>query len=196
MARAFVAVRPSGQALDTVAGAVRRARGVSAGLGGEGLRWVERDDWHLTLQFLGRVSGVADVVEVLAAVAKAQRPFSCRLGGGGAFPSVMRARVVWLGVVDGSSSLESLARAVSAAVAPLGYEPDERPWHPHLTVARLARVAPVGPVVDGLGDTSAGEAWDVASIGVYESHPSSRGARYRLIEELPFGRPPRDDEGA
>ncbi len=180
--RAFVAVRPSEGALDAVADAVGRVQGVSAGL-----RWVERDDWHLTLQFLGRVRDVAGVIEALSAMVGSERPFWCRLGGGGAFPSASRARVVWLGVVEGALSLESLARAVADCLTVLGYEPDERPLHPHLTVARLSRAVSAGTVVEALGAAPVGDAWQAARIGLYESRPSSRGARYRLLADLPLG---------
>ena len=83
-----------------------------------------------------------------------------RLGGGGAFPSERRARVLWLGVDEGAELLAQLAGAVGALLAPLGYEPEDRPFHAHLTLARLgrpsdapcgrrrARADPVGRAVD------------------------------------------------
>ncbi len=101
------------------------------------LRWTHPGNWHLTLRFLGNVPTlrIPELTTVLAQVAFA--PFTLAVGRAGAFPARGTPRVVWLGLARGGKECASLARAVNAALAPLGFAPEERPFAPHLTLARV-----------------------------------------------------------
>jgi RNA 2',3'-cyclic 3'-phosphodiesterase len=174
VARAFVAVRPPAAVLAAVAASVTPVR--EGGLV-PGARWATPEQWHLTLQFLGNR---VDLDAVAAALDPLHTPAgAARLGGSGAFPSAKRARVLWLGVVEGSELLTGLAAAVGSLLAPLGYEPEARPFHAHLTLARLGRPAGVQGAVDALGAGPVGEPWPVGEIVLYESVTRREGAVYR-----------------
>ena len=127
-----MAVKPPENALDAVAATVEPARSVRVGL-----RWEQRERYHLTLQFLGPVRELAPVVDGLSAAVGDRAAFPFRLGGAGAFPKPGRARVVWMGAAVGGPDLVGLAGAVAGGLRPLGYEPDRKEFHPHLTLARL-----------------------------------------------------------
>src|SRR5690606_558822 len=101
-------------------------------------RVVPPENWHLTLRFLGATpaSAAARVVEELEA-APLGAPFEIRLGALGAFPRPARATVLWMGLRAGEGPLGDLAAAVEVAVRRAGIAPEDRPFSPHLTLARL-----------------------------------------------------------
>jgi 2'-5' RNA ligase len=166
--RAFVAVRVPEAVLDAVA---RRVSDVP--LSG---RRTTRDQWHLTLQFLG---DDADVDAVAATLEQILVPRGhARIGGAGAFPDARRASVLWLGVAEGDDLLAQLARAVVGLLVPLGYEADDRPFRPHLTLARYGAPTDERQMIVSLGDGPVGPAWEVDAVTVYESRLNADGAVY------------------
>ena len=176
-----MAVKPPEPVLDAVAAAVERARSV-----GVGLRWEQRERYHLTLQFLGALRQLAPVVEGLAAAVAGREAFSFRLGGAGAFPKPGRARVVWIGAAVGGDGVVGLADAVAGALGPLGYEPDRKDLHPHLTVARLKVPGDVADVLAAIGAGPVGEAFTLAELVLYQSVLSPKGPTYTVLERFPL----------
>ena len=179
-----MAVKPPEDVLDAVAAAVEPARSVRVGL-----RWEQRERYHLTLQFLGPVARLAPVVDGLAAAVAEQNAFPFRLGGAGAFPKPGRARVVWMGAAVGGPELVGLAAAVAGALRPVGYEPDRKELHPHLTLARLKVPDNVGDVLAAIGPDPAGEAFTVGEVGLYQSRLSSKGPTYTALERFQLVNP-------
>ena len=129
--RLFVAVDMPPEIKDAVARVIEELRPAVPGA-----RWVPRDNLHLTLAFLGETPLVDEVSLAVTAAAKRVAPFETGLAGAGTFPSVRRARVVWLGLA-GEESFAAAASAVWGELAPLGFEPEKRSFSAHLTVARL-----------------------------------------------------------
>lgn len=104
-------------------------------------KWERPEKLHLTLKFLGDIS-TADVVLLTRAAqttAVSIKPFELALDGTGFFPprNLARARVLWLGVLDPTGSLGQLQAALETACADQGFAREERPFSPHLTLARL-----------------------------------------------------------
>jgi len=179
MARAFVAVVPPGDVLDAVEAAVARARAHVPGA-----RWRTRDKWHITLQFLG--DGV-DLDAVGEAMDEPAVERECvRLGGAGAFPGVRRGTVLWIGVASGGGMLAKLAESVRAATSPLGFEPDGRPFRPHVTLARLRAPGDLHGGCDAVGPEPVGPEWEPSSIALMESYPGRHGSRYRVHATFPL----------
>jgi RNA 2',3'-cyclic 3'-phosphodiesterase len=167
--RAFVAVRPPASVLDEVACVVD-------GLEVANVRWTARDQWHVTIQFLGNrvdVDAVADALALLALHAG-----RVQLGGGGAFPSERRGRVLWLGLREGGNWFAQCAGAVGALLAPLGYEPEKRAFHAHLTLARAKTPIDLRDAVQQLGSGGVGEPWTAGEVVLYESRLKRSGAEY------------------
>ncbi len=104
-------------------------------------RWVEPRNMHLTLKFLGEVA--EERIETLvASIGRSLEGFECfnvRVGGVGVFPSLSRARVLWVGLKEGGSFLLSLFERVEAACVSVGFGAEGRDFHPHVTVARMKR---------------------------------------------------------
>jgi 2'-5' RNA ligase len=167
--RAFVAVQLPREVLDAVAA---QTQGVQI----RGGRAMTRDQWHLTLQFLG---DDADVDAVVGALDGFSVPGGhVRLGGAGAFPNARRGRVLWIGLAEGSDLVARLARAVGERLAPLGYEPEARPFRPHLTIMRCPKPADLRASIAALDAVSFGPAWSVEALTVFESRLRREGARY------------------
>jgi 2'-5' RNA ligase len=179
--RAFVAVVPPDPVLDALVECV-----TVAGRHHPGLRWVRREQLHVTLQFLGRVDDADGLTAALARAAASVPAFEVRLGGTGAFPKPRRASVVWVGAVVGASDLTELARAVCGATATLGFEAEERPFHPHVTVARLRRPQPVDGLLSNLGDQPVGPAFALREVVLLQSHTRGEGAVYEEVARLPL----------
>jgi len=109
------------------------------------VKWVDPESIHLTLKFLGSVSGetIPEIVEAMSLVAQPVSPFTLQIGGTGAFPNWQRPQVVWVGVGGEMGRLTTLQRELEAALSPLGFPPESRPFSPHLTLGRLReRVTP------------------------------------------------------
>ncbi len=173
-----MAVRPPDEALSAVSAMVARARNALPEA-----RWAGPEQWHLTLAFLGPVPELTPVVDGLRSL-RGRGSFTLHLGGAGAFPSVRRARVLWLGARHGGEAVSSLAADVVSTLAPLGYQPEERRFHPHLTLARLRVPGDVTGAVAAVGDSPAGEAFTVEEFVLYESRTSARGSTYTALERV------------
>jgi 2'-5' RNA ligase len=174
-ARAFVALVPPAEALDALERVLAPVRPVAP----PRLTWSRRAQWHLTLQFLGRVDDVAALTRALESGLAGCRPPVLGLGGAGAFPSPARASVVWVGLDQGAEEAAVLAAAVQRATEPLGHEPDDRAFAPHLTVARARRPLPVGSLLASIGDGPVGAAWEAQHVVLMESDTRPSGAVYR-----------------
>jgi len=98
-------------------------------------RWVRPESLHITLKFIGEQSPeqIAAITERLRRVEGSA--FDIRVGGYGFFPTAKAPRVFWVGIQAGTQ-LSELAESIDAATAELGIPREDRPFSPHLTLAR------------------------------------------------------------
>ena len=157
-------------------------------------RWALREQLHLTLAFLGDVEEwrLDDLLARLDRAAARRTVFDATITGGGAFPNVGRAKVIWAGLeTDGTGEVElpRLATGARAAATRSGIEVDGARFRPHVTVARLGAPAEVSNWVRLL-DAYRGPTWPASAISLVESHlgqgPHGR-PRYEVLAELPLG---------
>lgn len=166
------------------------------------IRWVAPEGMHLTLKFLGATpaSQVPLIVERLQAELAPLAPFTLRLGGFHAFPSLHVPRVLFVEVDGDRAALFSCQAAVEAALRPLGYPSEERPYVPHLTLARVGeRVGLVdkrllGEVVSRAKPPPA-LPFAVESVHLMQSELHPTGARYTRLATVPLGRRVRQTDG-
>ena len=156
---------------------------------GDGPRWSPPAQWHVTLAFMGAAPErvVEDLVGRVGEVAGRTGPVPLTLAGGGCFPDVSRARVLFAGVAGGEA-LEPLARAVRSACAVVGAAPEGGPFRAHVTLGRFGRPVDATRWVRVL-ETYAGPAWTADTVSVVASHlPRERGhrPRYEVLAHLPL----------
>ncbi len=103
------------------------------------IRWVEPENLHITLQFLGEQNPdrLSVIQTAMQESAQAHSPFEISLGGLGAFPNWRRSLVLWLGVETGEEHLGRLAHDLETALAPNLAEREPRKFHAHVTLARF-----------------------------------------------------------
>jgi 2'-5' RNA ligase len=106
--------------------------------------WVKPEAMHLTLKFLGETlpDQLPAIQAALDGVASKQASFTVTTNGLGCFPTMKKPRVIWVGFAkDEVARLGDLNRAVEAAIAPLGFPTEARPFSPHLTLGRVRKEA-------------------------------------------------------
>jgi 2'-5' RNA ligase len=141
MIRAFVAVAPDAplrEALAKIQAALRGRLEQAAGPGAR-IQWVRPESIHLTLKFLGDVpeERVAEIGAALDGAAAGHARFTLEADGLGVFPDLRAPRVLWAGLADPAGAARRLADGVDAALDAIGFAPERKPFHPHLTLARV-----------------------------------------------------------
>jgi 2'-5' RNA ligase len=203
--RLFVAVWPPPEVLDLVAEIDRPALA--------GVRWTTRDQWHVTLRFLGRMDGIdaagARLAEAAAAVRGSRGVGSVEpVGQGrpagsleslGSVASAAGGSVASAGVVASAGpltrclgrsivmlpvgGLDDLATTVVRLTASIGEPPPSRPFTGHLTLAR----GKPGIKVQSLAGVAVSATWPVSEVTLVESELRPHGARYEIVARFPLG---------
>lgn len=132
--RAFVAVDVDARLREQVARLQDAFRPAAPGA-----KWVDPSLCHITLKFLGYVAPerLQPIGQACRRAAEVVGPFGLAFRGVGAFPRWRGARVLWMGLDSVHSPLIALHHAVESELAPVGFEPEGRPFAPHLTLARF-----------------------------------------------------------
>lgn len=155
---------------------------------GSEIRPVSATQLHITLKFLGdmRPSLVPEVIEVLQRSARGVSELSLNLRGLGAFPNDKRPEVVWVGLAE-CPPLAGIAASLERDLAPLGFTPERRPFHPHLTITRLKRRPPdaLFELLTGLRETDFGSV-AISSVELFQSELLRDGARHSLLAAAPL----------
>lgn len=157
---------------------------------GPELRWSPPPQWHLTLAFCADFPEhrIDELDERLARAATRRHSLEARLTGGGAFPDVGRARVLWLGLDADRVEIDRMATGARAAVSKAGGQVDGQRFRPHLTLARMAHPLDASRWVRLL-DGYTGPAWAVGNVELIASHLGEgvRGRpRYETLGTYPL----------
>lgn len=187
--RTFLAIETT----DAVRQWIRSMLGVLQGSTARGsVRWVAPENIHLTLAFLGETSAerVPDLERILTDVASRTPPFPIRVGGVGAFPSVQRARVVWLGVTEPTGVLAALHERLWEGLRDLGWEPEDKRFRAHFTLGRVRRetgAREVGQIAEALrAAPDEHRTMNADSIGAFRSELTPKGAVYSRLANSRF----------
>jgi 2'-5' RNA ligase len=154
----------------------------AVGAGLKGLRAQRAETIHLTVRFLGDIDEPAPIVDAVAPIVARTAPFELELTGLGVFPRPQRATVLWAGLARGADEAAALAAEVQAALVPLGFAPEKRPFVPHVTVGRFKRPQRFEPDEE----RSFGRA-RADRLVLYESSLTPQGARHQSVADLSLG---------
>jgi 2'-5' RNA ligase len=130
-----------------------------------------------------------DVKTAVAQVAEKTEPFTMVVTGAGAFPTMRRPKVIWLGA-DASPELRCLKHDLEWELAPQGFEREVRAFHPHITLGRATKQARAG---DFRGFEKIVDAMDfereitVRKVDLMESFLSAKGPSYEILMTAKLG---------
>ncbi|MGI6035755.1 MAG: RNA 2',3'-cyclic phosphodiesterase [Limnochordia bacterium] len=145
------------------------------------VKWVKAHNLHFTLKFLGEVP-VDNLEQIVGSIGRGLRGFSkfgVELTGIGAFPSVSRPRVVWIGVGQGKEELCTLAELVRGE-----FPPEKQPFRPHLTIGRVKDVTAI-PALEGRADLKLGR-FTVERVSLIQSTLTRSGPIYTCLQDFPL----------
>jgi len=157
---------------------------------GAEVRWAGLQAMHLTLKFLGETDPemAAAVAEALRGAVARHARFRLELRGTGFFPCGRTPRVLWAGLAAGPE-LAALQSDVEAAMEGLGFQREDRPFHPHQTLGRVKGPAHLRDALAELEkyrDVAFGE-MEARKVTLFQSILKPEGAEYRAIEEFELG---------
>ena len=163
-----------------------RQRLVTLGGGIDGARWVDLQDLHITLRFVGEVSEpmIDEIMQALAEIRVA--PVEIALNGAGQFASKARVRAVWVGV-EKNQGLLALHEKVDKALIRIGLSPERRKYTPHVTIGRMSGARPnhVQRWLEANGAFFA-PPYKAHAFVLYESRLGRHGASYFQMAEFSF----------
>jgi 2'-5' RNA ligase len=140
-------------------------------------------NWHVTLRFLGDVDRVGrDRLLMELADAGLGSGFELTLDRLGAFPKEKRASVLWAGIAGGEVRLDGLAGVVEEAVEAAGFNAEERPFHPHVTLSRIRPPQDLTRLIAGTGDLRVRTRVDALTL--FRSHLGRGTAHYEILERF------------
>jgi 2'-5' RNA ligase len=166
--------------------------------GGADVKWVEPDNLHVTLLFLGEVEDrdVAALCRAVADVCGRYAPFRASIEAVGCFPNPRRPRVVWVGVGEGAAELVALHDDLEGPLMDLGcYRREERRYTPHVTLGRVRGDRPAAGLAAALARQAnwQGGVTEVREVRVLSSELTPQGPVYTLLSRAPLGGTTKDE---
>ncbi len=161
------------------------------------IKWVDPKGMHLTLKFLGNVPvpKINAITRAITESAAKISPFQLEVGRLGAFPSLKRVQVVWVGLGGELDSIKKLHRLLETSLSQLGFATEKRPFSPHLTLARVGNEASpderqrFGELIAGTR-LEASYSFKVEAVSLIKSQLSREGAIYSRLSSARLDKNP------
>ena len=154
-------------------------------LGGD-LKPVEQENIHLTLKFLGNVTQAKlnDVKKVLSEVKF--KPFLLEIKGAGAFPSLKRMSVIWVGIGEGWTQVQQIFEQTERLLHAQGFSRETRSFSPHITIARVRSSRKMDEIATFLGHLSEESfgSFNAVHVRLKQSVLSPSGPTYSTLIEV------------
>lgn len=149
--------------------------------------WVRRDNFHLTIQFLGDVTAhrLKRICAASDMAASDVSPFEFMVAGAGFFGSLRSPRIAWAGVSGPPPGLLQLQLSVAQQLAKLGFAGEKRAYRPHITLGRIRdsrQAIALTSELASANNTTFGTV-PVDRLVVLRSHPEPSGVRYSILHE-------------
>ena len=181
--RLFVAIDIPREIRDALATFLKDLRGIAPEA-----KWVRAENLHVTLKFLGETAPekVSAIVNTLSSLRTAQ-PVSLEFRGMGFFPNEKRPRVFWSGM-DASANLKALAEDIDRSLHQLGFPLEQRPFTPHLTLARFNPPGLLPKLSSAVTEYSSRNFGSLSAheFLLIESKLKPQGAEYTTVQSFPF----------
>ena len=183
--RLFTAVPLPGGMEKALAGVISEASAKASGI-----KWVARDNLHLTLKFFGDQdeASLPKIVELLEKTADANHAFEAEMGGFGGFPDLSKPRVLFVPAIKGQEVLKELVKTMESQFKRAGFELEEKDFHAHATLGRVKEGADTRDVTNFLEEALPASlgAMRVEHFILFQSKLSREGPAYTSLREFPL----------
>ncbi len=153
----------------------------------DGAKWVERDNFHLTLNFIGEVSEqvAEDAHDALSGIRTP--PFDIELKGTGSFARGDNVKVLWVGV-EKNEVLHRLKEKIDRARAKYDVPVEKRKYLPHVTLARFRHAPEEAKIAEFMATHNlfSGDAFTVDHFTLFRTHQTKHGSEYEALAEYPL----------
>jgi len=183
--RTFIAIELPGKIKDFLSRTQERLKTSAADV-----KWVEPENIHLTLKFLGEIDDkkLNKILLIIEDLANGRDTFSMRLSSIGAFPKIDFPRVIWVGIDKGERETEEIARGLEEKIAKIGIPKENRPFSSHITIGRTRStlnreklVQELFKLRDGFGRENL--EFPVTKITLFKSTLTPAGPNYQVLKE-------------
>jgi 2'-5' RNA ligase len=155
------------------------------------VRWVNPTNIHLTLKFFGNIDElrIDRIAKSLESLIQTTSPFSLSIRGMGSFPHSKNPRVIWMGLQEGKEILAALQRAVDGELKKIGFEPEGRDFHPHLTLGRAKSSRGRDELIGRMQKYQEEEfgKFEVEGVILFKSDLKPSGPIYTRLREIKLG---------
>lgn len=105
---------------------------------GADVKWVKKENIHLTLKFLGEIKqdSINKLKEALDEICIHHKNFIIALGGVGAFPKLVFPRILWVGIISGEGKIVDIAKDLENSLEKINFKKETRPFSAHITIGR------------------------------------------------------------
>jgi RNA 2',3'-cyclic 3'-phosphodiesterase len=186
--RLFIACELPEDVREAIGEVIETLRGRS----GAAVRWIKPEGIHVTLKFLGEVP-LKKLPAIKLAIQEAvvgHSPFELEFSNIGTFGGREGLRIMWVGVAGDVLRLEALVRSVNAALAVVGFEPERRPFRPHLTLGRVRDEIPTrqrAEIEVAVGKMAVPPStWRTSQVALMRSRLTPQGAVYEALATFPL----------
>jgi 2'-5' RNA ligase len=156
---------------------------------GADVRWVRKENVHITLKFLGKTedTSVGEIKNALTRKLSHYGPFYIRISGTGTFPSGRFPRIIWIGM-ERSEILDHIHKTVEEVMSGFGYKPEDRSFSPHLTIGRVKSNKRMNELLEKIDEMRSAFIGDlgIGGISVMKSELRPAGPEYERLAEINF----------
>lgn len=154
------------------------------------VKWVEENNLHLTLKFLGKthasqIDVIKDILRRITADMTIIRTGFTTLG---VFPHPKHPNIIWIGLNDERKEISTLEESLENALAPLGFKKENRPFHPHITLGRVKSLKNISLLINAMENYTINEPRSVSlkQITLLKSTLTPSGPCYETLLTIPF----------
>ena len=159
---------------------------------GADVKWVGKDNIHLTLKFLGEVTAekAEKIKSILDEIAKQTKPFEISTKDIGVFPKIEFPRVIWVGLDKGANESKALAEKIDVALSKIGFQKETRTFTSHLTIGRVRSSKNKDALKEKLQSSNSQlptpNSQLITSVILYQSTLTPKGSIYTKLHEAKF----------
>ena len=154
------------------------------------IKWVEKDNLHLTMKFLGYISleQTELIKSELKEIASRYSPFIIRLSSNiGVFPTYKMPRIIWVGIKEGISELKELYNSIENKLSNKGFPREDKDFSGHITIGRVKFIKDKANFIQILKRIEVNNfTQEVGSIDLMESKLTPSGPIYNITAKYPL----------